>query len=201
MGTKLSPIGSSQSGGGSIGPTTPTDFTEGSVIFAGANGLLAQDNANFFWDNTANQLVIPGGTASGATAGLRFAKGGGTTNDCFIASPAVGRFDFGGNGYTNFLFVQAGVAMGLASNTPLVWSSSISASDSADIGLERKAAGILKVNNGSSGGGALEFLEQTAPSAATANSVRIYAQDNGAGKTQLMAKFATGAAQQIAIEP
>jgi len=31
--------------------------------------------------------------------------------------------------------------------------------------------------------------------------VRIFAQDNGAGKTQLMALFATGAAQQIAIEP
>lgn len=31
--------------------------------------------------------------------------------------------------------------------------------------------------------------------------VRIYAEDNGAGKTRLMALFATGAAQQIAIEP
>jgi hypothetical protein len=31
--------------------------------------------------------------------------------------------------------------------------------------------------------------------------VRIYAEDNGSGKTRLMAKFPTGAAVQIAIEP
>ena len=41
----------------------------------------------------------------------------------------------------------------------------------------------------------------TAPSAPATNSVRIYAEDNGAGKTRLMALFATGSAVQIAIEP
>jgi hypothetical protein len=47
-----------------------------------------------------------------------------------------------------------------------------------------------------------EFSERgTAPTAPATNSVRIYAEDNGAGKTRLMARFATGAAQQIAIEP
>lgn len=46
-----------------------------------------------------------------------------------------------------------------------------------------------------------EMTEMTAPAAPAANSVRIYAVDNGSGKTQLMALFATGAAQQIAIEP
>jgi hypothetical protein len=47
----------------------------------------------------------------------------------------------------------------------------------------------------------LELTEMTAPAAPAANNVRIFAQDNGAGKTQLMALFATGAAVQIAIEP
>jgi hypothetical protein len=46
-----------------------------------------------------------------------------------------------------------------------------------------------------------EMSEMTAPAAPAANRVRIYAVDNGAGKTQLMAQFATGAAVQIAIEP
>jgi hypothetical protein len=46
-----------------------------------------------------------------------------------------------------------------------------------------------------------QLSEMTAPSAPAANGVRIYAVDNGSGKTQLMALFATGAAQQIAIEP
>jgi len=46
-----------------------------------------------------------------------------------------------------------------------------------------------------------QMTEMTAPAAPAANSVRIYAEDNGSGKTRLMALFATGAAQQIAIEP
>ncbi len=50
--------------------------------------------------------------------------------------------------------------------------------------------------------GFIQTVEQSsAPSAPSANNVRIYAVDNGAGKTRLMALFATGAAQQIAIEP
>ena len=47
----------------------------------------------------------------------------------------------------------------------------------------------------------IETSEMTAPAAPAANGVRIYAEDNGSGKTRLMAKFATGAAVQIAIEP
>lgn len=46
-----------------------------------------------------------------------------------------------------------------------------------------------------------QMTEMTAPAAGAANTVRIYAEDNGAGKTRLMALFNTGAAQQIAIEP
>ena len=43
-------------------------------------------------------------------------------------------------------------------------------------------------------------VEMTAPAAPAANGYRIFAEDNG-GKTRLMVLFATGAAQQIAIEP
>lgn len=49
--------------------------------------------------------------------------------------------------------------------------------------------------------GSLTMSEQTAPASPAANKVTIYAVDNGAGKTQLMALFASGVAQQIAIEP
>ena len=47
----------------------------------------------------------------------------------------------------------------------------------------------------------LKMTEMTAPSAPSGNSVYIYAVDNGSGKTKLMALFASGAAQQIAIQP
>lgn len=47
----------------------------------------------------------------------------------------------------------------------------------------------------------IEGTEQSAPAAPSANGYRIFAQDNGGGKTQLMVIFGSGAAQQIAIEP
>ena len=83
------------------------------------------------------------------------------------------------------------------------WTTSNSSSLAAlDTGIERIAAGIVNINTGTPGaGGALQFFERTAPAAGAANSVRIYAVDNGAGKTQLMALFNSGSAVQLAIEP
>ncbi len=50
-------------GSSSIGPTTPTDFTEGSVIFAGAS-TLDENNTAFFWDGTNTQLKLVAGAAT-----------------------------------------------------------------------------------------------------------------------------------------
>jgi hypothetical protein len=60
---------------------------------------------------------------------------------------------------------------------------------------------ILLLDSTTTAGSSLEMLEMTAPVAPAANRVRIYAEDDGAGKTRLMALFATGSAVQIAIEP
>lgn len=49
---------------GNGGTGTATTFTSGSVVFAGSSGVYAQDNSNFFWDDTNNRLGI--GTASPA---------------------------------------------------------------------------------------------------------------------------------------
>lgn len=46
-----------------------------------------------------------------------------------------------------------------------------------------------------------QFTEMTAPAAGAANTARLFCEDNGSGKTRLMVQFASGAAQQIAIEP
>lgn len=51
------------------------------------------------------------------------------------------------------------------------------------------------------GAGAIEGDEMTDPGAGAANTYRLFAEDNGAGKTRLMVRFASGAAQQIAIQP
>ena len=50
-------------------------------------------------------------------------------------------------------------------------------------------------------GGSVDIPEMTAPAAPAANTARLYVEDNGSGKTRLMVRFPSGAAQQIAIEP
>ena len=74
--------------GVAIGDTI-TSATAGSVLFAGAAGVLAQDNANLFWDDTNNRLGI--GTTSPAqkldvNGTIRF--GGGAT----LAAPGGDNF-------------------------------------------------------------------------------------------------------------
>ena len=44
------------------GTGTATQFTVGSIVFAGASGVYSQDNASFFWDDSNNRLGI--GTAT-----------------------------------------------------------------------------------------------------------------------------------------
>jgi hypothetical protein len=50
-------------------------------------------------------------------------------------------------------------------------------------------------------GTVIDGIELAAPAAPPANTWRLYGDDNGSGKTRLMVRFATGAAQQVAIEP
>lgn len=52
------------------------------------------------------------------------------------------------------------------------------------------------------GGVFLELDELAAdPDAPAANKARLYAKDNGAGKTVVYARFATGAIQAVATQP
>jgi len=81
------------------------------------------------------------------------------------------------------------------------WRASDSEGAAFDTGLKRTIAGVVGVTNGSTGGGALGLVEITSPAAPATNGVYIFAEDNGGGKTRLMARFATGATQQLAIEP
>lgn len=64
-----------------------------------------------------------------------------------------------------------------------------------DAGITRTAAGELSVT------GDFVFTEQSDPSAPAANKAVLYCRDNGSGKTQIVARFPTGAVQVIATEP
>lgn len=74
-------------GGGPLAVTfggtgTATQFTQGSMIFAGASGVYAQNNSNLFWDNTNLRYGV--GTAS-PTATIHIAQPVATTG-----SPTAG---------------------------------------------------------------------------------------------------------------
>jgi hypothetical protein len=47
------------------GSGTTTQFTAGSVVFAGASGVYSQDNSNLFFDDTNNRLGIGNGAPNG----------------------------------------------------------------------------------------------------------------------------------------
>jgi hypothetical protein len=49
--------------------------------------------------------------------------------------------------------------------------------------------------------GAIRMTEQSDPAAPAANKSLLYTRDNGSGKTQIVARFPTGAVQVIATEP
>jgi hypothetical protein len=92
----------------------------------------------------------------------------------------------------NQALFSVGTTMALSPDSP----------SAPDCYITRVAAGITGIRAGStSAGGALSFVEQTSPAAPATNGVYVFAEDNGGGKTRLMARFATGATQQIAIEP
>jgi len=137
------------------------------------------------WNTTGSPSAIKVNvtdTSSGASANLLNLQVGGVSR--FSVSKA-GNLTLSGN-----ITTSGGVTMAAAGY--LVWPGRAS--------FDAAAADIVRLS-GSSAGATLQMSEMTAPTAPPTNSVRIYAEDNGSGKTRLMALFASGAAQQIAIEP
>ena len=147
------------------------------------------------WDaNTLRIGVEAAGTGTNRTIEFR------NTGTRFVRVPTAGGIQFF-NGANRELYLQWD-AVGVRSDAAFLWSSSTAIGEGAgDTGFVRAAANIVRVTNGSTGGGAMQLTEMTTPAAPATNNVRIYAEDDGTGKTRLMALFPTGAAQQIAIEP
>lgn len=99
-------------------------------------------------------------------------------------------------------FYYGGAGVNLGSTAYLAWFDGAPNVSNIDLRMLRADAGVVGIEDPWAGAGAaIQFAERTAPSAPAANKVVLYAQDNGAGKTQLMARFSSGAAQQVAIQP
>lgn len=67
FGGNLDVTGNIKVGGNISAPValTLSGFTTGSALFVGPSGTIAQDNSNFYWDNTSNRLGIGTTTPTG----------------------------------------------------------------------------------------------------------------------------------------
>lgn len=188
-------------------PGSSVDVTNGRVGFGTGSPAAV---VHVVADN-ASEIPLIAQAASGATANIqqwRLNSGAVlaavTIDGCQIATK------FGGNGATvdfgynftdtlircsinNYVFyIGGGYALGVSPGGLLI--------QNPDTTLSRSAAGIIGINI-TGAGGAIELQEMTAPSAPPSNGARLFVEDNGAGKTRLMVRFASGATQQLAIEP
>lgn len=176
-------------------------------VLAQRNGTTAQKFYlyNTFTDASNYERGVIKYASNRLVIGHEFA-GTGANREVILTNGSLGgafRFaatDAGSFSYLT-LVVASNPALRMRSGGMLEWASGSDAGGTANTRIDSPAAGIIRFQAPSTTGEALELHEMTAPSAGGANTVRIYAEDNGAGKTRLMALFSTGAAQQIAIEP
>ena len=127
-------------GGVSTNSLTDTSLTTGSVPFAGAGGLISQDNANLFWDDTNNRLGIntntPGNSLDVHSAGtnpiLALNNTAGNQSAVSFLNTSVAKWRIG-NTATNTLdiynFVLSAIALQIKANNNAVFISSVQADE------------------------------------------------------------------------
>lgn len=98
---QITPIGGSPS----FTNLTLSSMTLGSVLFSGAGGLLSQDNANLFWDNTAKHLGIGDATPTYSTLALGTDFDGG-----FDKGISINAADVTTNGFSGYQVGQSATA-------------------------------------------------------------------------------------------
>jgi hypothetical protein len=173
----------------------------GATRLSAGRGQISDGGAN-----PGKLLLAPGSIGSGV-AGLTFTNlNTGIGHD--TSATAVMYFYMGGGAwagvYTGGLCVDSSGKMAFCSGAVTTAKDTAQGRVSAGLCRDEDGSGNLRdrsLRNIIGQTGYTEMLEMTAPAAPAANAVRIYAEDDGAGKTRLMALFSSGAAQQIAIQP
>jgi hypothetical protein len=214
---------------GVAGPHNSTHYVGGSDALAGSLAATdvrvgvnpAQSGAVRLANN--GRLVARNGANTGDVT-LLYVDAGNNVQFAFSGANAIG---FNANVYFNGKSVigagdvdAASVAIGtnpaqsgavrLANNE---YVSARNAGNTADLALIRATAfnGVELGSNAAylqpgaaillGGNAFLQWEEKTAPGVPIANRAHMWLEDNGAGKSRLMIRFATGAAVQLAIEP
>lgn len=167
-----------------------------SVIPAVLQGAASQTAALQEWRNSAGAVlgkVMPG------SSGVYLYLGA----SAFIYSDNGSRLSLnpsGAAGYGTALISSA--VFELDRDVHFGFAAGVNHASAADTRLTRVAAGVLGVR-GSSGtaGAAIGLVEQAAPSAPSANGVHVYAEDNGSGKTRIVAMYSDGSTDVISLQP
>jgi hypothetical protein len=173
------------------GDWTVTACTTTSVTFASTA-------TSYVSGGTISMAILPL-SVSGSRITLRSTPTGAAGTDYLMLNSAGAYF----GGATDANLWVTNTDLRFKSGMELRWYDSASNPyGNNDLTLERAAAGIMALSNTSgTTGAAIELTEMTAPSAPATNKGRLYLEDNGSGKTRLVVRFPTGAAQVLATEP
>ena len=171
-------------------PTNISRYSDGTVAFFSGGALYARvvyggfmvEDQLFFGRNAGAQTTILQGDAADVIAQRR------TTNAQTFR--VYGTYTDASNYERASLSHTTGTGVRLAAET------AGTGGDNLNVALAPAGTGGVTL-----GANYQQFTEMTAPAAGAANTARLYAQDNGAGKTQLCALFPSGAAQCFATEP
>lgn len=207
-----------------IGNSAGAVTTGASSVFLGYFAGAYETTARSFYVNNVDQGSLANDKAFSLLYGQFSSSGAGsvsgqqlTINGVLNVRTSIAQTAAGGSISTTGPLTSSGAnGANTASTTKLsmesatvaqlaAWGSGVGTAASLNIVLKSSDASIQTTHTlttaGISVGGYIEGTEQTAPAAGAVNTGRMFFQDNGAGKTQLMVIFNTGAAQQIAIQP
>lgn len=206
-----------------------TDTSSNTVIFGNTGGgvILGKGTNTFVSDPANNRTYNPAGfvvgNASASSVNINavpftVVSPTGLSTDAFTVNNSAGSYLFKVNSAGAGEFLGNLTTHGRSQfKNDVTGNSNVVTVDitgtPAATGLDIKAAAsqtadLMRVQNSSSvdlirvlPSGALVLREQTDPAAPATDYGTLYTRDNGAGKTQLVVRFPTGAIQVIATEP
>ena len=207
VGTTYVPL----AGGTMTGPLISSSSLSGSNFYVNPNGNIGFNTPAtgfLFWDDSGDVRLYRDAAAT-------LAQRNGTTAQAFkvyntYTDASNGEWGTFGWSSNELLISSAKIGTGFNRSTRILSALDLYlyTSNGGDVLIGGNSTAVLRVQYNRTltaypfeNTNYTQMTEMTAPSAPATNAVRIYAEDNGAGKTRLMALFATGAAQQISIEP
>lgn len=164
-------------------------------------------NGGTYADSNAFEVLVGGAgadarirggqnnTSSTAVSGTIVTGDHGWSMTSLLDNSGTTRTGVAGNTY--FVGLTSQAHFGALTNTDSHW-----ITGTADSTADRVASAVYNSGNRYLRIGYFtEYSEMSAPAAGAANTARVYAVDNGSGKTSLRVIFNTGAAQTLATEP